>query len=230
MGAFQKFFGILQTYAGEISVGSHTQLLLHFFVNVFGGIVEGLCQRFSGYVGCIVFIQVSHQAGGERRIGLFLGIQQPQQPVKFALQFKMAAWSPVPKVFQLLKERQEKAWLKGSPDGQHKAVGTIFGIGGFEMDVVVFRFRAWAGCVLTDIFSLDIPFSRMQRGKKPVFGKLKSVFQHKNEDKVSAASGTVVFVDSETLELTVCEIRHGGRGEKNSFHGKPPFFLWKDWK
>lgn len=131
---------------------SHPQLLLHFFVNVFRGIVEGLCQRFSGYVGGIVLIQVAHQAGGERRIGLFLGIQQAKQSEEFALQFQMAARSPVQKAFQLLKERQEKAGLKGPPDRQHEPVGTILGIGGFEMNVVVFRLRAWAGRVLTDIF------------------------------------------------------------------------------
>lgn len=86
------------------------------------------------------------------------------------------------------------------------------------------------GRVLTDIFSLDIPFSRMKGGKNPVFGKLKSIFQHENEDKVSAAAGAVVFIDAEALQIAVCEIRHGGRGEENSFHGKPPFFLGKDWK
>ena len=132
--------------------------------------------------------------------------------------------------FQLLKERQENAGLKGSPDRKHKPVGTILGIGGFEMNVVVFRLRAWAGRVLTDIFSLDIPFSRMKGGKNPVFGKLKSIFQHENKDKVSAAAGAVLFIDAEALQTAVCEIRHGGRGEENSFHGKPPFFLWKDWK
>ena len=207
---------------------SHPQLLLHFFVNVFRGIVEGFCQRFSGYVGGIVFIQVAHQAGGERRIGLFLGIQQAKQSEEFALQFQVAARSPVQKAFQLLKERQEKAGLKGSPDRQHEPVGTILGIGGFEMNVVVFRLRAWAGRVLTDIFSLDIPFSRMKGGKNPVFGKLKSIFQHENEDKVSAAAGAVVFIDAEALQTAVCEIWHGGKGEENSFHGKPPFFLGKD--
>lgn len=106
--------------------------------------MEGFCQRFSGYVGGIVLIQVAHQAGGERRIGLFLGIQQAKQSEEFALQFQMAARSPVQKAFQLLKERQEKAGLKGSPDRKHKPVGTILGIGGFEMNVVVFRLRAWA--------------------------------------------------------------------------------------
>lgn len=106
--------------------------------------MEGLCQRFSGYVGGIVFIQVAHQAGGERRIGLFLGIQQAKQSEEFALQFQMAARSPVQKAFQLLKERQEKAGLKGPPDRQHEPVGTILGIGGFEMNVVVFRLGAWA--------------------------------------------------------------------------------------
>ena len=67
--------------------------------------MEGFCQRFSGYVGGIVLIQVAHQAGGERRIGLFLGIQQAKQSEEFALQFQMAARSPVQKAFQLLKER-----------------------------------------------------------------------------------------------------------------------------
>ena len=91
------------------------------------------------------------------------------------------------------------------------------------MDVVVFRLGTGKRCVLPGVFLLDIPIARTEGGHYLILGKLQGIFEHENEDKVSAETGTVVFIYAETFQLAVCQIGHGCRREKNSFHSITAF-------
>lgn len=183
-------------------------------------------QMFPRDAGSIVLIYIAHESGSQRGVGLFLGIQQAKQSEKFTLKLQVAARGLVPKAFQMLKDRKEKDGAEGTADRQHQPAGAILGIGGFKVDVVVFRLGTGKRGVLPGVFLLDIPIARTEGGHNLILGKLKGIFEHENEDKVSAETGTVVFIYAETFQLAVCQIGHGCRRQKNSFHCKTAFPGW----
>lgn len=162
LGAFQQLFGILQTDGGQIGMRGHIQLRLHFFINIFGRIMEYIRQGPGGDAGRIIVIEVTHQICRQGGVGLLLGIQQAKKPEKFTLQLQVAAGRLVQEQAKPLQKRQEQARLEGASGGKHQPAGEIFSIVGLEMDVIIFRIGAGAGSRLPGVFFLDVPFAGPQ--------------------------------------------------------------------
>ncbi len=218
LGAFQQLFGILQADGGQIGMRRHIQLRLHFFINIFGRIMEDVRQGPGSDAGRIIFIEVTHQICRQCRVGQLLGIQQAKKPEKFTLQLQMAAGRLVQEQAQPLQQRQKQAWLEGASNGKHQPAGEIFGIIGLEMDVIIFRIGAGAGSRLPGIFFLDVPFAGQQRGQAAVFCELQPVFQHENQHEMAAVTGTMVFIGAEALQAAVGKIGHGSRRKNDGIH------------
>ena len=180
------------------------KLPLHALVDVFGGVVKTFCEALGGNMLRIMLIEIAHHGSREGRIGIFMGIEQIQQPVKAALHLKRIAGRTGKGGMELPEQGKKQRRLKRSPDGEADTVRPVGGILRLKMDPVIFCVRAWERSALAEGFFLNIPFSGREGGQPCVLGKFQMMIQHENEDEIVAAAGAVVMGAQERDMISGC--------------------------